>query len=69
MKESPLELADTSKDLCRDLRGKRYPTPQNTLFSGEAFDTVCENLQDRNETRIISDITRLLVPTQRLSLH
>lgn len=63
MYESNLGITDASKILCQGLLENSHPTPKDTLFRDDAFTMACGNLQDKNETRIIVDITRLLVPS------
>lgn len=63
MDKSEQGIADASKTLCRNLLKNKYATPKNTIFGDNAFDNACRKLQDKNEARIIQDITRLLVPS------
>ena len=63
MKSSKLGISDASKALCQGLLEKKYDTPKDTLFRDDAFQTACENLQGKNESRVILDIARLLVPS------
>lgn len=63
MYESKLGITDASKILCQGLLEKTHPTPKDTLFRDDAFTEACGNLQDKNKTRIILNIARLLVPS------
>lgn len=63
MDKSEQGITDASKSLCRKLLQKKYVTPENTIFQDNAFDNACRKLQDKNESRIIQDVTRLLVPS------
>ena len=63
MKNSKLGISDASKALCQGLLEKKYDTPKDTLFRDDAFQRACENLQGKNEPRVILDIARLLVPS------
>lgn len=63
MKRSKLGITDTSKVLYQDLLKKEYTTPKDTLFCDGVFDTACQNLENKNEVRIILDIARLLAPS------
>lgn len=56
-------ITDAGKTLYRSLLETKYATPENTIFGDNAFREACEKLQDKNETRIIQDVTRLLVPS------
>ena len=37
--------------------------PQDSLFRDDLFDKTCEKIQDRNEARVVQDITRLIIPS------
>jgi len=63
MYQSELGVTDASKLLYQSLLSKEYTTPRDTLFRDDVFHTACQNLQDRNEARIIQDIARLLAPS------
>ncbi|KAK5228842.1 hypothetical protein LTR47_008257 [Exophiala xenobiotica] len=62
MKESKLGITDASKALQEDLLERECTTPKGTLFRDDVIETACQNIQDRNEARIIQDSARLLVP-------
>ena len=63
MYESELGTTEASKILCQSLLTTTHPTPKDTVFRDDAFKKACSNLQDKNEARIILDISRLLVPS------
>jgi hypothetical protein len=63
MAKAPLPLADASKALCRSLLEKTQPVPGDTLFRDDIFETTCQKIHNKNEARIIQDITRLIVPS------
>lgn len=60
---SELGITDTSKNLVRDLLSGEQPVPKETLFDDEIFVDACINLDNKNEARIIQDISRLIVPS------
>ncbi|KAK4182672.1 hypothetical protein QBC35DRAFT_457060 [Podospora australis] len=60
---SELGITDTSKKLVRDLLGGEQPVPKETLFDDDIFVDACRNLNNKNEARIIQDISRLIVPS------
>ncbi|RYP54089.1 hypothetical protein DL768_001091 [Monosporascus sp. mg162] len=62
MGESNLGIADTSKDLCRDLLETRQTVPRDSLFGDDVFGLTCEMIHGRNEARVIHDISGLIVP-------
>ncbi|RYP41212.1 hypothetical protein DL769_011624 [Monosporascus sp. CRB-8-3] len=63
MAESNLGITGTSKDLCRTLLEEKPEVPKDTLFSDEVFKLTCEKIRNKNEARIVQDITRLIVPS------
>ncbi|KAL2180645.1 uncharacterized protein P884DRAFT_192266 [Thermothelomyces heterothallicus CBS 202.75] len=60
---SELGITDTSKHLIRDLLSGEQPVPKETLFDDDIFIDTCRNLENKNESRIIQDISRLIVPS------
>ncbi|KAI0908040.1 hypothetical protein F4823DRAFT_640626 [Ustulina deusta] len=60
---SELGITDASEHLIRDLLGSEKPVPTGTLFDDDIFVNACRNLQNKNEARIILDISRLIVPS------
>ncbi|ROW10268.1 hypothetical protein VMCG_01927 [Cytospora schulzeri] len=63
MEESPLGITDQSKHLCQILLNNDQPTPKESLFDDDIFKNVCKNLHNKNEARIIQDVSRLIVPS------
>ncbi|KAF1952692.1 hypothetical protein CC80DRAFT_172641 [Byssothecium circinans] len=63
MEKSELDIKDGSKKMCRVLLETGQAIPDNTLFQDDIFDKACRKLQDKNEARVVQDITRLIVPS------
>lgn len=63
MRESECDITDASKDLCRTLLETDQIIPKDSLFNDETFTKACQKLEYRNETRVIQDIGRLIVPS------
>ncbi|KUI60141.1 hypothetical protein VP1G_07378 [Cytospora mali] len=63
MRKSPLGITDDSKRLCETLLNSDQPTPNGSLFDDDIFESVCDNLANRNEAKIIQDVSRLIVPS------
>ncbi|KAG5747619.1 hypothetical protein H9Q70_009703 [Fusarium xylarioides] len=63
MYKSKLGITDESKSLCRTLLEKEQQTPKDSLFRDDIFEVTCQKLEDRNEGRVIRDITPLIVPS------
>jgi len=62
MDKSKLDLADKSKILCRTLLENDQTVPQDSLFRDDIFESTCRRVEDRNEARVLRDITPLVVP-------
>ncbi|KAK4200453.1 hypothetical protein QBC40DRAFT_279974 [Triangularia verruculosa] len=60
---SELGITNASKHLVRDLLSGDQPVPKETLFDDDIFVHTCRNLRNKNEARIIQDISRLIVPS------
>ncbi|KAK2790975.1 hypothetical protein FQN53_007162 [Emmonsiellopsis sp. PD_33] len=64
--KSDLGITDGSKDLCRLLLETEQTTPKDSLFRDDIFDELCEMIRNRNEAKVIQDITRLIVPSAQI---
>jgi hypothetical protein len=56
-------VSKESKDLCRTLLETNQPIPEDSIFHDAFFEDACEMIQNRNEAKVVQDITRLLVPS------
>lgn len=56
-------IVEDDKTLCRNLLIFPQTVPQNTLFRDDIFDETCRNLRNRNEARIVEDISSLIAPS------
>ncbi|EDN02462.1 conserved hypothetical protein [Histoplasma mississippiense (nom. inval.)] len=63
MRKSDLGITDRSKEILKELLKKDQPVPKHTLFRDDIFDEFCQRLQGKNESRVIQDISRLIVPS------
>lgn len=63
MARSDLDIASASKTLCRDLLELPQVYPNESLFRDDIFDSTCQMIHNRNEARVIQDISRLIVPS------
>lgn len=66
MDKSDLGIADESKALCRSLLEEEQPPPQDSLFRDDIFEMTCRKVEDRNEARVMRDITPLIVPSAEI---
>lgn len=57
---------DSGKALCQTLLDTKQETPRESLFDDDIFEGICLRAQDRNEARIIRDLTPLLVPSAEI---
>ncbi|KPM42262.1 hypothetical protein AK830_g4296 [Neonectria ditissima] len=70
METSELGITVESKRVCEDLLFKSQTTPQGSIFDNPTFEKACKNLQNKNEARIVQDISRLIVPSaETLALY
>lgn len=63
MDESDLDITDASRSFYRTLLHSKRAVPQGSLFRDDLFKKTCRKIQDKNEARVIQDISRLIVPS------
>ncbi|KAK6502634.1 hypothetical protein TWF506_003214 [Arthrobotrys conoides] len=63
MRPSPLGITEDSKKTYQNLLSADQQIPSNTLFRDDLFETACTKLAGANETRVIRDLTQLIVPS------
>lgn len=64
MKRSPLGISFYSQRECRQLLEQGGEEgPERSLFRDDLFEATCNRIRGKNETRVIQDITRLIVPS------
>ncbi|KAL9083927.1 MAG: hypothetical protein Q9165_008334 [Trypethelium subeluteriae] len=63
MEESVLEITEKSKKSFLNLLDAKQTVPKDSLFSDDVFKRTCQKIQDRNETRVIRDISLLITPS------
>ncbi|KAK3076041.1 hypothetical protein LTR53_000086 [Teratosphaeriaceae sp. CCFEE 6253] len=65
VEDSPLGISTKSRQKCRELldQGEEGGIPEHSLFRDDLFKATCKKIQDKNEARVIQDITRLIVPS------
>ncbi|GAP91523.1 hypothetical protein SAMD00023353_3101350 [Rosellinia necatrix] len=63
MGKSKLDVTTESKTICKKLLEKKQPVPESSHFHDDRFDSTCQKIQNRNEARVIQDISRLIVPS------
>ncbi|EEH09812.1 conserved hypothetical protein [Histoplasma capsulatum G186AR] len=70
MRKSELGITNGSKDLCQRLLELEQTIPKDSLFEAGVFDKLCEMIQNRNEAKVIQDVSRLIVPSaQTLAIY
>ena len=57
-----LRAVQSNKDFCQRLLKEKQPVLQGSLFNADLFKSTYKDIANRNETRIIQDIGRLIVP-------
>ncbi len=63
MDEDKEGAKEESKGTCRTLFETEQEAPKDSLFRDDRFKSTCRKIQDRNETRVIRDISLLIVPS------
>ncbi|KND87240.1 hypothetical protein TOPH_08104 [Tolypocladium ophioglossoides CBS 100239] len=66
MDDSLLGISDDSRDMTTTFLSSEQTFPGHTLFRDSTFKKACRGVEDRNEARVIRDITPLLVPSAEL---
>jgi hypothetical protein len=61
MSESNLGITDRSKADFQALLNVEQTVPRDSLFGDDLFKSTCEKIQDRNETRVVRDVSLLIV--------
>ena len=62
-----LGITAESEKLCQQLLKEPQPTPQHTLFSDdELFKKTCNRIKGENETKVVRDISQLIVPSAEI---
>ncbi|MCJ1243467.1 hypothetical protein MMC30_000664 [Trapelia coarctata] len=70
MAEHALGITDASKRKCRELLDTEQTVPNESLFRDDLFDKTCAMIHNGNESKVIQDIARLMVPSaQTLALY
>ncbi|KIW06518.1 uncharacterized protein PV09_02952 [Verruconis gallopava] len=60
---SDLDVDEGNKTLCRSLLQKEQTVHEQSLFRDDLFEQTIQKIQNRNEARVIQDISRLIVPS------
>lgn len=61
-------VTDTCKTLCQTLLNAKQTIPQDSLFNDDLFKRICQRVRNRNEARVIRDLSPLLTPSAEV-LH
>jgi hypothetical protein len=63
MNKSDLGIKNEAKKTYLELLDAEQTVPHDSLFSDDLFEKTCRMIQNRNETRVIRDISILVVPS------
>jgi hypothetical protein len=63
MDEFELGITKESSSGYQALLNAERPVPKDSVFRDDLFKSTCRKIADRNEARVIQDITRLIVPS------
>lgn len=64
--EYELGISDETKKLCRKVFNTEQNVPDDSLFSDDLYERTCKMIRKRNETRLMRDITSLIVPSAEI---
>jgi hypothetical protein len=62
-----LGVANESKRTCQQLLDAQQTVPENTMFSDDHFEATCEAIRNKNEARVVRDISLLIVPSAEIT--
>ena len=63
MFESPKGITEDDELFCQMLLTTVQTIPQDTLFRDDLFEITCRNIKQRNEARVVENISLLIVPS------
>ena len=66
MDKDNLGIVEKSKVLVRKLLNQEQQVPQESLFRDDIFEVTCRKIRNKNETRVIRDISLLIVPSAEI---
>lgn len=58
--------SEDCKSMCQDLLDADQAVPEDSLFNDSLFKRVCQRVRNKNEARVIRDLTPLLVPSAEI---
>jgi hypothetical protein len=61
-----LSIVEKSKMLIQKLLNQEQQVPQESLFRDDIFEVTCRKIRNKNETRVIRDISLLIVPSAEI---
>jgi hypothetical protein len=70
MNKSKCGVTNQSKNISQSLLKKKQSVSKDSLFRDDLFEEACEVIRNRNETRVIRDVSLLIVPSaQTLAIY
>jgi hypothetical protein len=66
MGKSELGITDASKSFCRTLLETEQTVPDDSLFRDDLFEETCEMVRNKNEARVVRDISPLIAPSAEI---
>ena len=66
MGKSELGTIDASKSFCQTLLKAKQTVPDDSLFQDDLFEETCEMVQNKNEARVVRDISPLIAPSTEI---
>lgn len=66
MGKSEVGTTATSESLCRTFLETEQTFPDHSLFGDDLFEETCEMVWNKNEARVVRDISPLIVPSAEI---
>ncbi|KAL9120227.1 MAG: hypothetical protein Q9187_003218, partial [Circinaria calcarea] len=63
LRESPEGITNNSELICQELLTAGQDFPQDSLFRYDLFEETCNKVHNRNEARVVEDISPLIAPS------
>ena len=64
--DDKVATTNDSKTLCQTLLNVDQTVPHDSLFNDDLFRRVCQRVRNKNEARVIRDLSPLLVPSAEI---
>ena len=66
MDKDDIGIVERSRELVNNLLAQEHQVPQESLFRDDVFEVTCRKIRNKNETRVVRDISLLIVPSAEI---